>query len=115
MSISDFFMHFRFLQESISQLRNDAEMMTKPSAVTFPSSDKSTEEDLEENEKLLIKTEHQALQETVSELFVNLCGSENEVRQCLFAPKNLELLCQFFGPSQGILFYTSACKNNCSF
>lgn len=58
----------------------------------------------EENEKILINFERQALHDTVNELFVNLCASDNHVRQALFDPKNLDLLCQFFGQNGGKLF-----------
>uniref|UniRef100_A0A915EWN8 non-specific serine/threonine protein kinase n=1 Tax=Ditylenchus dipsaci TaxID=166011 RepID=A0A915EWN8_9BILA len=69
---------------------------------------------LEENERILIKSEQIALQDTVNELFVNLCGSENDVRQCLFATENLERLCEFFGPNQAtdILMHMSTLLND---
>lgn len=60
-----------------------------------------TNDDLEENERLLIKSERLALSESVCELFVNLCGPDNEVRQSLFAAENFELLCKFFSMNKG--------------
>ncbi|CAK5037531.1 unnamed protein product [Meloidogyne enterolobii] len=53
------------------------------------------------NEKQhLIETEYKSSQDAITELFVTLCGSENEVRRCIFEATNLDLLCQFFGSSR---------------
>uniref|UniRef100_A0A915ES12 non-specific serine/threonine protein kinase n=1 Tax=Ditylenchus dipsaci TaxID=166011 RepID=A0A915ES12_9BILA len=106
----------KFLQEGIYKLRDEAEMMsTAPNPSVAPTtSQKLTAIELEENERILIKSEQIALQDTVNELFVNLCGSENDVRQCLFATENLERLCEFFGPNQAtdILMHMSTLLND---
>lgn len=61
-------------------------------------------ENWEDSERQMVKAEREALHEMVNELFVNLCGSDNVVRQCLFEPENLALLCQFFGHDRGRIF-----------
>lgn len=58
----------------------------------------------EENEKILINLEREALANTINEIFVNLCHSENHVKQALFDPKNIDLLCQFVGSNGGIFY-----------
>jgi hypothetical protein len=60
-----------------------------------------TDEPDQEIVNRIIESERTALQEAVSEIFVNLCGSCNPARQCLFASGNLKLLCEFLGQSKG--------------
>lgn len=55
------------------------------------------EEEAKASEHELQRFERQALQEAVSEIFVNLCSSDNEVRECLFSEAPLTQLCEFFG------------------
>lgn len=54
-------------------------------------------QELEKNEKILISIERKALNHAINELFVNLCDSDNFVRQALFDPANLDRLCEFVG------------------
>jgi hypothetical protein len=90
--------HSRFYEEHLSWSLDSSNKITKSDQ------DKSQTAPLLEEEKLLILNEYQALVDSVSELFVNLCGSENEVRICLFSPTNLDLICSFFGPDRGMIY-----------
>lgn len=92
------------MEKGIRKLRedNDNEILC---ALAKNNYENEQELDFEKSEKLLIRYEREVLQVVVSELFVNLCGSDNEVRRCLFEPINLEILCQFFGPNRGEYFY----------
>lgn len=89
------------MEEGIKIIRvdNDDEILRAHTKNNYES---EQEFDVKESEKMLIKSEKNVLQTVVSELFVNLCGSDNEVRRCLFESSNLEILCQFFGLSRGI-------------
>jgi hypothetical protein len=48
----------------------------------------------------IIDSEKNALQESISEIFSNLCDSCDSVRQSLFSEENLALLCEFFGSNK---------------
>lgn len=88
----------RFLEEGASAaLHEEASMMADSQE--------------KESEQALMRSERKALQETVNELFVNLCGSDNEVRQCLFESENLTLLGEFFGASRGSTVFSVLISN----
>uniref|UniRef100_A0A0N5ASF0 non-specific serine/threonine protein kinase n=1 Tax=Syphacia muris TaxID=451379 RepID=A0A0N5ASF0_9BILA len=53
-------------------------------------------DDQEKKEEVLTRQELKALHEAVTEIFVNLCGSDNNVKLCLVMPHSLEELCLFF-------------------
>ncbi|VDM47847.1 unnamed protein product [Toxocara canis] len=53
-------------------------------------------EDNREREERLAKQEMRALHEAVNEIFVNLCGSDNNVKHSLMSRETLGRLCQFF-------------------
>ncbi|VDK46071.1 unnamed protein product [Anisakis simplex] len=53
-------------------------------------------EDVREREARLAKQELRALHEAVNEIFVNLCGSDNNVKHSLMSRETLGKLCQFF-------------------
>lgn len=92
------------MEEGIRKIRSDNnnEILR---AHTKNNHENEQEFNVEESEKILIKSEREVLQTVVSELFVNLCGADNEVRRCLFESSNLEILCQFFGLNHGKFFY----------
>lgn len=104
----------KFFEVNVNRLRSESpeQQLTSPSAspsnevavCESPNNALKTSSRLERflsNEKKhLLQNEHQALQDTINEFFVSLCGSENEVRRCLFEWNNLDLLCQFFGTTR---------------
>uniref|UniRef100_A0A9J2P287 non-specific serine/threonine protein kinase n=1 Tax=Ascaris lumbricoides TaxID=6252 RepID=A0A9J2P287_ASCLU len=53
-------------------------------------------EDNREREERLAKQEMRALHEAVNEIFVNLCGSDNNVKHSLMSRETLGKLCHFF-------------------
>lgn len=77
--------------------------MMAPVSGPTENQDGSKADDARDLEESLVRDERLALQTSVEELFVNLCGCDNEVRRCLFAPNNLKMLCQFFGKNKGFL------------
>uniref|UniRef100_A0A1I7V7K1 non-specific serine/threonine protein kinase n=1 Tax=Loa loa TaxID=7209 RepID=A0A1I7V7K1_LOALO len=58
--------------------------------------DGSTEMDNSEREERFTKQETETLQQTLIEIFVNLCDSNNIVKHSVVTPQSLEKLCQFF-------------------
>lgn len=79
---------FRFLNDSFKHIHDESGLLSDV---------QNDDDESKTSERELIKIERQALQEAVSEIFVNLCGSDNEVRECLFSADSLTKLCDFFG------------------
>uniref|UniRef100_A0A914MAF7 non-specific serine/threonine protein kinase n=1 Tax=Meloidogyne incognita TaxID=6306 RepID=A0A914MAF7_MELIC len=83
---------------NISQLDPKAAFVSPP--LDMGKSSTRLEVFLSNEKQHLIETEYKSSQDAITELFVTLCGSENEVRRCIFEARNLDLLCQFFGSSR---------------
>uniref|UniRef100_A0A1I8B8H4 non-specific serine/threonine protein kinase n=1 Tax=Meloidogyne hapla TaxID=6305 RepID=A0A1I8B8H4_MELHA len=106
----------RFYELNAARLRSDSpeqssqkdanlsQMDPKSARVSPPTgSEKSStrlEVFLSKEKQHLMETEYKASQDAITEMFVTLCGSENEVRRCIFECTNLDLLCQFFGSTR---------------
>ena len=92
----------KFMEVCLKRVHEEAKMMTPTSGSGELEGSKADE--ARELEESLVRDEILALQRSVEELFVNLCGCDNEVRRCLFTPDSLKMLCQFFGKNKGFTF-----------
>uniref|UniRef100_A0A914D2B2 non-specific serine/threonine protein kinase n=1 Tax=Acrobeloides nanus TaxID=290746 RepID=A0A914D2B2_9BILA len=81
----------RFLIESFKHIHDETGLLSDV---------QNDDEESKTSERELQLFERQALQESVSEIFVNLCGSDNEIRECLFSADSLTQLCEFFGSNR---------------
>jgi formylmethanofuran dehydrogenase subunit E-like metal-binding protein len=84
----------RFLIESFKHIHDETGLLSDV---------QNDDEESKASERELQLFERQALQESVSEIFVNLCGSDNEIRECLFSADSLTQLCEFFGSNRSEL------------
>ena len=83
----------RFFTDASAKLNNDMGVLNELQGTNAPD---------RETIARIIDSEKNALQESISEIFSNLCDSCDSARQCLFAEDNLKLLCEFFGSNKGI-------------
>ncbi|KAI6188317.1 Non-specific serine/threonine protein kinase [Aphelenchoides besseyi] len=83
----------RFFNEACAKLNDSAKL-----TVDFQGTDEPDKDTVDQ----IINSERSALQDAISEIFVNLCGASSFVRQTLFANENLQLLCEFFGSNKAV-------------